>query len=226
MAFICSVCKKSFSSSQRLDYHTTRNVCGPKEEIVEEHKCMMCDKFFSTKQMLDYHTKNTVCKKPDDMTLKIFEMFEMIKKLEQRVSYLESDNTFLKERVKGLESDKIKNTETEEDASYKRMHSYHIKSIKVDDTKKLYFTDDIHRYSIIVVQKDQDRKPVIWSRIDSNDNYKPLTKEDIINIHSIFKMFGLMPENEKIKSDINIYDKCVSKLGTTFRKNNKELRIY
>jgi hypothetical protein len=217
MSFICSVCKKSFASRQRLDYHTSRNVCVSNEE---ENKCMMCDNFFSSKQKLEYHTKNTVCKKPDDMASKMFEMFDIIKKLEERVSYLENDNTFLKERIKALESDKIKNKESEEEASYKRMHSFHIKSIKVDDNKKLYFTDDIHRYSVIVVQKDKERKPVIWSRIDSNDNYKPLTKEDIINIHSIFKMFGLLPDNEKITINTNIYDKCVSKLGTKFRNFN------
>ena len=55
---VCSKCNKIFSSSQCLQYHTSKNVCGKKTNV-----CEKCLHKFKTKAMLKYHLENSVCEK-------------------------------------------------------------------------------------------------------------------------------------------------------------------
>ena len=93
MSFECSICNTLFSSKQRLEYHT-KHVCNQKDM-----NCMICNKVFTKKQSLEYHVTNKVCRLADDATSKMFEMFDMIKALQKRVSILEQDNKELKDRL-------------------------------------------------------------------------------------------------------------------------------
>lgn len=222
-SIICITCKKSFTTKQSLEYHTKRNVCYPK--IKEEFKCIVCDKLFSTKQKLEYHIKNKVCLElieASDSTLKMHEMYELIRNLQEKVSMLEKENITLKDQLQPLQSsdkkinkdNKDDNEETEED-NYKRLWAMHIKSAeKIDKCKTLFYDDDIH-YAMIPTQLSTSsaKTMTIFAMIDIDHNYHPLNSADIARIHRIFKSFGIPDNNPKIRVNPKIFEKCIQHLG-------------
>ena len=201
MSFECSICNKLFSSKQRLEYHTKR-VCKQKEL-----NCMICNKVFTTKQNLDYHVTNKVCRLADDTTSKMFEMFDMIKELQKRVSILEQDNKELKESLK------TKNTPTSDDEdAYKRLCAFHIKTLSTPNGgKKIIFQDDKCRYATVRLSKSIS-KLTIWASIDCFDCYQPLIDKDIDHLQTIFKHFSIT-RMDKINVNRSIYSKCILQFG-------------
>lgn len=235
MSFSCVVCEKSFSSKQRLEYHTKRNVCASlKEDKQDSLKCLICNKIFSSKQMLEYHIENSVCKAPDDMSIKMHEMAEMIRTLQKQVSVLENENVMLKDRVKTLETKASKDNNNDNhsiDSIYKRICSAHVRTVMVNNgTYKTIFRDDDLRYAATRVQKlSSDTILSIFAKIDSNDNYHPLSEPDITYLHKIFRSFGLPVDNNKLNVNASIYERCIAQFGNNLTRakedeivNNKE----
>ncbi len=229
MSFSCVTCKKSFTTKQRLEYHTKRNVCtSTKEE--DNLKCLICDKLFSTKQRLDYHIENKVCEAPDDISIKMHEMAEMIRTLQKQVSVLENENVMLKDRVKTLESKTLtgnngnsNNNSNSIDLIYKRICSAHIRNVMVNNGKyKTIFRDDDLRYAATRVSSDDNAILSIFAMIDSKDNYHPLSELDITHLHKIFRSFGLPVDNKKLNVNTSIYERCIAQFGKNLRHDKVE----
>lgn len=208
MSFECSICNKLFSSKQRLEYHTKR-VCKQKEL-----NCMICNKVFTTKQNLEYHITNKVCRVDDDTTSKMFEMFDMIKALQKRVSILEQDNKELKDRLD------TKITSTDDEDSYKRLCAFHIKTLSTSKGgKKIIFQDDECRYATVRLSKSISTL-TIWASIDCFDCYRPLIDQDIDHLQRIFKHFSLT-HADKINVNKSIYSKCILQFGRNLKDESR-----
>jgi hypothetical protein len=170
---------------------------------------MICNKVFTKKQSLEYHVTNKVCRLADDTTSKMFEMFDMIKALQKRVSILEQDN-------KELKDTKIDSTDDED--SYKRLCAFHIKTLSTSKgDKKIIFQDDEYRYATVRLSKSVSTL-TIWASIDCFDCYQPLIDQDIDHLQRIFKHFSIT-HADKINVNRSIYSKCILQFGRNLKND-------
>ena len=224
--FKCNKCEKSFTTKQSLEYHSQKNVCKLKEE---EFKCLICNKLFSKKQNLDYHVKNGVCSQTvsdtEIITTKMLEMYEMIKSLQQRVCVLENDNIQLKNEIKRISSHKIEEEKDKETKAFQRVCKVHMKVVKVNSKNgqnKFIFQDDDLRYATICSSINNVKTTMIWSRIDEDDRYQPLTENDQLHLSKLFNSFGLRNDNDKLIVKPDIYDKCIFQFGINLKGDKEE----
>ena len=146
----------------------------------------------------------------------MLEMFEAIRSLEKRVSFLENDNALLKERVKVLEDEKVEKRNENDKQKFRRLWDIHIKTVKINGKNHVIFYDDGEqqsRYSIISFEK----KMVFWASLSKTDRYQPLCNEDLTYLHKTFKCFGLSTENNEVGINQDIYNKCITKFGINLK---------
>lgn len=97
MSLNCSLCKKTFTSKQSLDYHIKHEVCKKLK------KCEKCGQRFATKSTLAYHTENGVCEKKKKHVIKLkTDSYEDLSKnaLLLKIAHLEGENEALKNNPK------------------------------------------------------------------------------------------------------------------------------